>query len=127
MKISSWLEPELERGLRNVTAPPDLWDRVQAARAATTHPRPITPPRLLTWAMAATVTVMAIGVSVVERRNVVSAGEPQRFADHCENPAELRAYARANPGLEVVSRSAPAPLRVSVQQNSLACNLCHLD
>ena len=29
----NWLEPELQRGLREVTAPPELWDRVQGAKA----------------------------------------------------------------------------------------------
>ncbi len=31
MAMNTWLEPELERGLREVTAPPELWDRLQSA------------------------------------------------------------------------------------------------
>jgi hypothetical protein len=120
--MTSWLEPELEQGLRTVTAPAELWDRIHAPQ-----PKRSSASRGFVWAAAAAVVVMTVGLSVVQRRNVVKTVEPQRFGDHCENPAELRAYAIANPGLEVVSRSVRVPLRVSVQQNSLTCNLCHLD
>jgi hypothetical protein len=126
MKMHSWLGPELERGLRNVTAPPELWDRIQALQDGAPQIERSHASRHFVWAAAASVALMTVGLSIIHRESV-AAGDPQRFAAHCENPAELRAYARANPGLEVVSRSAPLPLRASVQQSGLACNLCHLD
>ena len=129
MKMSSWLEPELQRGLRNVAAPADLWDRVRSAPAPLTQPIPR--PRMLVWAMAATVTMMTVGLSVVQRRAAIVAADPQRYGVRCENPAELRAYVRANAGLEAVARTAPAQVRLrgpmDVQTNSLTCSLCHLD
>ena len=41
--MNTWLEPELQRELREVVAPPEFWDRVQSARFSRrperSHPR----------------------------------------------------------------------------------------
>jgi hypothetical protein len=97
------LESELRRGLASVTAPPELWDRVQAARFTPSNDR----PRGLVWAMAATVVVVAVGLSLVNRENVAVAGDSQKIAFHCQNPAELRAWVKATTGLDVPLRAAP--------------------
>jgi hypothetical protein len=112
--MNNWLEPELQRGLRGVTAPPELWDRLQAAQ--------VKPParnnHALVWAMAATVALVAVGLSTVHRQSIggdeafalhALAGDSQRVAFHCQNPAELRAWVRAKTGLDVPLREESSP------------------
>ena len=91
--INDWLEPELRRGLREVAAPPDLWNRIQAPQAVSSNRR----NRAMVWAMAATVMLAAVGLSLVRPPARVAS---QQMAFHCENPAELRAWVRANTGLD---------------------------
>lgn len=119
MPMNNWLEPELQRGLRGVTAPPELWDRLQAAQAgksARKNYRRVN--RAWVWAMAATVALVAIGLSTVHRQSVVGDeafalraldGDSRQLAFHCQNPAELRAWVRANTGLDVPLRLEPSP------------------
>ena len=100
--MPEWLESELQRGLREVKAPPDLWDRVQAGRAVQPNPR----PRRLVWAMAATVILAAVALSYQARRGGVSTViDSSTLAFHCENPSQLRAWVRAKTGLDVPMRS----------------------
>jgi hypothetical protein len=108
--MPEWLESELQRGLREVTAPPDLWDRVQAARV----PQPNSRPRRLVLAMAATVTLAALALSHQARRDRISAVmDSPELAFHCENPAQLRAWVKANTGLDVPMRSSlPASIQL---------------
>jgi len=91
-------EPELRRSLRNVTAPPELWDRIQTQRTAS----PRASNRPLVWAMAATVVLIAIGLSVIHRDNVAF---PAFAGDRCQNPAQLRAWVRAKTGLDLPLRA----------------------
>ena len=96
--MNQWLESELQRGMRQVTAPPDLWDRVQNSKAVSSRKE----KRILVWAMAAAVVVMAIGLSVMHRDNV---GYTPLTSDHCQNPAQLRAWVRAKTGLDLPFRA----------------------
>jgi hypothetical protein len=117
--MNNWLEPELQGGLREVTAPADLWDRVQAARVAPARPLSSVPSRRLIWAMAATVVLAAVGLSILRAHRDSAAGDEalalqalsidsQRVAFHCENPTQLRAWVKAKTGLDVPLRSEPA-------------------
>ncbi len=96
------LEHELQKGLRPVTAPPELWDRIQAPQAV----QPRGSNRGLVWAMAATVVLMAVGLSVVHRDNTAF---PAFAGDHCQNPAQLRAWVRAKTGLDLPLRADSSP------------------
>jgi hypothetical protein len=113
-KTHGWLETELQRGLRSVTAPPELWDRIQAPQAA----RSTTATRWFVWAMAAAVVLIAIGLSVVRRESVAVdetlairalSSDWQRVAFHCQNPAQLRTWVKANTGLDLPLRAEPSP------------------
>lgn len=118
MPMNNWLEPELQRGLHSVSAPPELWDRVQAAQAgkpARKNYQQVNRPWM--WAMAATVALAAIGLSTVHRPSVAGdeafalralASDSRQLAFHCQNPAELRAWVRANTGLDVPLRLEPS-------------------
>lgn len=98
--INEWLEPELRRGLREVAAPPELWNRIQAPQARPSNRS----NRGMVWAMAVTVVIAAVALSLV-RSPVREA--TQEMAFHCQNPAQLRAWVRANTGLDVPLRAAP--------------------
>jgi len=93
------LELELKRGLREVAAPPELWDRMQAARF-----KPQQNSRRFVWSLALAVVLAALSLARV--RPPAHNDEPQS-AFHCQNPAQLRAWVRANSGLDVPLRSAP--------------------
>jgi hypothetical protein len=102
------LESELTRGLREVSAPPELWDRVRGAQVM----RPSGSNRRLVWAMAATVVLAAVGLSLVRPSDEAIAlqalaNDSGQIAFHCQNPAQLRAWVRANTGLDVPLRGAP--------------------
>lgn len=114
MPMNNWLEPELQRGLRGVAAPPELWDRLQAAQVE----KPVRTNRALVWAMAASVALGAVGLSTVRRQSIGSdeafalralAGDSQRVVFHCQNPAQLRAWVRAKTGLDVPLRDESSP------------------
>jgi hypothetical protein len=98
--MNTWLAPELEHGLREVAAPPELWDRVGSARAR----RPPKSTRGLVWALALTV-VLAAGAWSLVRSPVRQ--DSQSIAFHCQNPAELRAWVKAKTGIDVPLRGAP--------------------
>ncbi len=98
--INDWLEPELRRSLREVAAPPDLWNRIQAPQAASSNRS----NRAMVWAMAVTVILAAVGLSLVRPP---ARDASRQMAFHCENPVELRAWVRANTGLDVPLQTAP--------------------
>ena len=102
MPINTWLGPELERGLREVTAPPELWDRIQSPKVVPVGAS----NRMAVWAMAATVVLVAIGLSAVHRDNVML---PAATADRCQNPAQLRAWVRARTGLDLPLHAGSSP------------------
>jgi hypothetical protein len=118
--MHNWLEPELQRGLREVSAPPELWDRVRAAQAPQSRPS----NRGLVWAMAATVVLAAVSLSLVRSPDETAAlqalaGDSQEIAFHCQNPAQLRAWVRANTGLDVPLRAAlPASIQLIGARNA---------
>jgi len=96
--MNKWPEPELRQSLRQVSAPPELWDRIQAHKTAP----PPTTNRLLVWAMAAAVVLMAVSLSNIQRDNLVS---PVFAGDRCQNPAQIRAWVRAKTGLDLPLRA----------------------
>jgi hypothetical protein len=102
LPLESGLCHELRHGLREVTAPPELWDRVRAAKAVSSREN----NRTLVWAMAAAVVVMAVGLSLIHRDNVASS---PLTSDHCQNPAQLRAWVRAKTGLDLPLRADSSP------------------
>ncbi len=102
MEMNQWVEMELRRGLRQVAAPPELWDRVQAGQSA----RPNQPRPRLVWAMALAVVLAAVALSLV--RSPVR-NNAQQTAFHCQNPAQLRAWVKANTGFDVPLRAALPP------------------
>ena len=100
MAMNTWLEPELQHGLREVAAPAELWGRVQSARVV----RPPKSNRGLVWAVALTIVLAGAGWSLVRlpvRR------DSQTSALRCQNPGQLRAWVKANTGLDVPLRSVP--------------------
>ncbi len=111
------LDHELERALREVSAPPELWERVQAARMFDT--RPVKAFRWgLVWATAAAAILVAASATLVhiERarsdealalRAVNADSKPIGF--YCENPARLRAWVRAKTGLDLPLREETSP------------------
>ncbi len=100
MPISQRSQLELQRELRAVSAPPELWDRIQRPQ----HARSTGSSRRLVWAMAVGVVLAAVALSLV--RSPVRDNAPQ-LAFHCQNPTQLRAWVRANTGMDVPLRSAP--------------------
>jgi hypothetical protein len=99
--MNTWLAPELEHGLREVTAPPELWDRLQSARLA----RPPASARRLVWALAPSLVLASVALLSLLRSPVRQ--DSQAIAFHCQNPAELRAWVKAKTGLDVPLRGAP--------------------
>lgn len=102
MEMKQPLESDLGHSLREVTAPPELWDRVQSVRVR----RPQA-SRGLVWAVAATVVLATLALSKLP------AGRSQQMAFHCQNPAQLRAWVKANAGFNVPLRaSLPASIQL---------------
>ena len=126
MAMNTWLAPHLERELREVAAPQELWSRVQAARFA----RPRESRRGLVWVTAATVMLAAVALSRMPAGgSAASSSDSQPTGLHCQNPAQTRAWevARATEAISVV-----APARFALTANNsgalqLSCKLCHLD
>jgi hypothetical protein len=103
------LERELQQGLRSVTAPPELWERVRAAQAL----QPGEGNRGLVWALAMAVFLAAVALSLVRPPDEAFAiraladGSPG-IAFRCQNPAQIRAWVRANTGLDLPLRDGPS-------------------
>jgi hypothetical protein len=133
------LERELQQGLRGVTAPPELWDRVQAAQGSSLNTPALCgdsversysaegrynalapsgrPNPILVWALAASVGFIALGLASIYRESVVGdeamalralADDSHNVAFHCQNPSQLRAWVRANTGINLPLRAEPA-------------------
>jgi len=116
--MGNWLDAELQHGLRQAPAPAELWDRIQAARNA--PPRPRRAHRSLVWATAAAVLVATVGLALLQLRRQSSASEEAfatqilnagfgRVAFQCQNPAKLRAWVRANAGIDLPLRPGASP------------------
>ncbi len=137
MAMNTWLEPELERELCEVAAPPELWSRVQSARLS----RPRESRRGLVWATAATVMLAAVALSRMPAGQTVAGDQsaavdnaPQPMGLHCQNPAQIRAWevARATDVSAAASPSLVTEPRLALVGNNsaalqLSCKLCHLD
>ncbi len=120
------LERDLQDGLRGVPAPPELWDRLNAARG---YPPAATPALMsdhrgsapsskanpiLVWALAASVALIAAGLASIYRHSDAAdeafalealAGGPQGIGFHCANPSQLRAWVRAKTGINLPLRT----------------------
>jgi len=116
-------EPELSRHLGPVKAPEELWDRVQhhVQQGDRAGERTRTPAWGKSWiwvaAVAATVTGLAIGVSIVRSRNLsleeLAVAALGRSPDHLkfrstEAPA-VRAWIKSGTGLDVPMPSTLSP------------------
>jgi hypothetical protein len=108
-----WLERELEWGLREVSAPAELWDRVRTASVVRAEPdRPFRWG--LVWATAAAAILIAMAAAVEHRRPAESDealalralnGDAHFTGFRCKNPSQLRAWARAKTGLDLPLRA----------------------
>ena len=97
------MKSDLQLALHQVTAPPELWDRVQSARVS----RPPAANRGLVWAVAATVVLATLALSKLP------AGRSQQMSLQCRNSAQLRAWVMAKTGLNVPLRAAlPASIQL---------------
>jgi hypothetical protein len=111
------LDPHLEQALRPVSAPPDLWARVQAASVVENPP--VQPFRWgLVWATAAAAILIATSATLahLERRGSDEAlalralhADSKLIHFQCENPARLRSWVRAKTGLDLPLREETAP------------------
>ncbi len=101
MPMNQWLEPELRRGLRQVSAPQELWDRVRSPRSAPYRAARVS-KRFYHGLLAVAVTLAVVGLSLVHSP---VRQDSHLLAFHCQNPAQLRAWVRANTGLDVPLRS----------------------
>lgn len=103
MEVNQRVEVNLQRALHGVTAPPDLWARVQSARIS----RPPVANRGLVFAVAATVVIATLALSKLP------ASRSQEMSLHCQNPAQLRAWVKAKTGFNVPLRAAlPASIQL---------------
>jgi hypothetical protein len=110
--MNTWLAPELEHELREVTAPSELWDRVQAARVIR---RPESNRRLV-WALA--LSVVLASVTLLSMVRWPMRHDSQTAAFHCQNPAQLRAWVKAKTGIDVPLRGdPPASIRLIGARN----------
>jgi len=100
VEMNLWLESELQQGLREVQAPEELWDRIQTPQAVRRNGS----SRRLLWVPALAVVLAAVAFSLV--RSPVH-NNSQLTAFHCQNPAQLRAWVKANTGFDVPLRVVP--------------------
>lgn len=116
-ETSPWFEPELQWGLRGVSAPPGLWERVQTAGIIET---PQAKPFRwgLVWATAAAAILIATSATLVHLQRAGSDeamalgalhADSKLIGFHCENPARLRAWVRAKTGLDLPLREEVSP------------------
>ena len=132
-----WLESELQKGLCQVSAPPQLWDRVQRGQSSSAGPRRKA-GHALVWAVAAAAVLIGVGLAKVSASmgGTRLDNDSRISALHCENPAQLHSWARAKTGLTLPLRPDSSPsIQLTGAQTvdgspaslQLACKLCHLD
>jgi len=98
---NEWLERTLERNLRPVAAPDELWDRILNARTV-----PVKQPK----PTARTLTPLACAASLLIALWWIY---PGRLEIRSDKGAEIRAWVKSNSGVDVPLRSEPAaPLRM---------------
>ncbi len=84
-----WIEQELERSLRQVSAPEELWERIQSPLPERARIR----TRFMAWATVPVVMFVALLGSHPRSKPA------NQFDSH--DPAEIRAWVQANTGLDV--------------------------
>ena len=84
-----WMEEELERSLRRVSAPEELWERIESPQKTRARVR----TRFMAWASVPAVMLVALWGS--HPRN-----DPA-IQFRSSDPAEIRAWVNANSGLDV--------------------------
>jgi hypothetical protein len=84
-----WMEQELERSLRRVAAPEELWDRLQHPGQQPARVR----TRFMAWATVPV--VMLVALWTPHARNTA----PLQL--HSSDPVEVQAWVRANTSLDV--------------------------
>jgi hypothetical protein len=105
---SNWVEAELVWGLRQTSAPAELWDRVRMGYTA----EPAAERRFdsrVNYAMAAAAVLLAVALGLGLRQIAgvrAERGDSQFAGYRCQNPAELRAWVKANTGLDIPLREA---------------------
>ena len=99
----TWLRPELERHLRQVAAPEELWERIQRPRAEEGRMR-IAP---LVWLAAATVTAAAVWGFFPRTEG------RERMDLRAGTYPEIRAWVKAQTGMDLpLPSEAPRAVRV---------------
>ena len=106
-----WIEEELSRHLGPVNAPVELWDRVQNPGSGRRAPRPV---RMWpAWAAAATLVVVALGVTWALRVQTGSKLSNEELAVqavlrgpdgldlHSGQASEIRAWVKAGTGIDL--------------------------
>jgi hypothetical protein len=100
---SDWLEPVLTEHLGRVPAPQELWRRLQTPRfEGTRSSRP-----QLAWALATTLAIVAVAWSFHTRINATTSHDAN-LTLRCADPARIRAWVKANTGLDVPLPDKPA-------------------
>ena len=84
-----WLSAELERSLRRVSAPQELWDRIQSPQPEP----PVVRTRFVAWAAVPMLMFAAVWGTHSRSNPAV------QF--HSSDPAQIRTWLRANAGLDV--------------------------
>ncbi len=99
-----WLEPALSRELGQVTAPDELWERIQHPRPKpSVHTGPRGTPHAARMSACATVVVLLLSLWLYPWRRELRSGDA----------GQIRAWVRANAGVDVPLRSnLPAELQL---------------
>ena len=100
---SEWLEPVLAEHLRRVPAPDELWHRVQMPRVERAPGSRLR----FAWALASTLAIAAVAWGLHARVNAL-ASRGANLAFRCADPTEIRAWVKANTGLDIPLPAKPA-------------------
>jgi hypothetical protein len=104
---SEWVEPLLTEHLGRVRAPEELWYRVrkpQLNQHRSSRPQ-------LAWALATTLAIVSVAWGFHTRLNTL-ASHDAGLTFRCADPGQLRAWVKANTGLDI---PLPAKLAASVE------------
>ena len=86
---NEWLAEELEQSLRRVSAPQELWDRIQNPQQERAHVR----TRFMAWAAVPVLMFVAVWGTHSRSNPAVQL--------HSNDPAQIRAWLKTNAGLDV--------------------------
>jgi len=93
---NEWLEPVLTEHLSRVRAPEELWRRVQTPRVQQSRS---SSPQLI-WALAATLAIVTVAWGFHARLNALDSRDGN-LTLRCADPARIRAWVKANTGLDI--------------------------